>query len=78
MQNIQGVVILSKRTNNQIKMIYHLVFELNFVKYKVEKNYSSSTLPNTITIEIYTNLKCYDNHYCSTSLEDKLNHILVT
>ncbi len=44
------------------------------MKDRVEKHCSSSTLPNTITTEISTNVKYFNNRCCSTTLEAKLDH----
>ncbi len=47
------------------------------MKDKVEKHHLPSMPPNTITIEIFTNLKYFNSQCCSTTLEVKLDHNLV-
>lgn len=49
---------------------------LNFIKDKVEKHHLSSTFPNTIIQKISPTWNVLNNHYCNTTLKDKLNHIL--
>ncbi len=69
--------------NNQIKMSCQSIFQLRFHKYKIEKHQFSSMLFNTITIlQTSTNLKCFDNHYCSTTIfikkiDHKVGHKIV-
>jgi len=59
-------------------MGYQFVSKLKVHKKMVEKHHPSSTLPKTMTMEIYTNLKYLQNCCFKITLEDKLNHIFVT
>ncbi len=56
----------------------NLFLSLDLIKNNIGKQHSSSTLPKTMTIEIFTNLIYSNSCYFRKAIEPRLDHNVIT